>query len=319
MLEQGDVLKTQLNKVNMMLVICWIFGALKLRQAYTSNLFNYMTLEMGPSDVPETFEETISSESVLTFGTFFIFNMLETFKSAAHVQNTVAGVKLYNIANETLAKMWNLDAGAGALKNIRLNKHGKLEICNLKRQLTKREYDINITSCRKQKRFAVLYTTGPADWYAISTWLTSKLLLKLNDSRLLIFESRGISLFQSSDLLVFHSDNFLKTKFSELLARFSQSGIESLQLKYVQRNYVNEFVKEKYALATSAIGGTRISSLIAHWLDHRCNEFYNPEHCDLNLEKYLEQPVTFTDLRALWLLLMAILTVCILSFVRELQ
>lgn len=126
-----------------------------------------------------------------------------------------------------------MDVAEGALKNIRINQQDGLEICKLMPRLHYLEYDVDITSCRKQKKYAILYATGPADWYASSTWLTGKLLLKLNNSRLLIFESSDFSLFQSIDVLVTDYDNFLKTKFGQLLAYFYQSGIESLELKYV--------------------------------------------------------------------------------------
>lgn len=312
-LEQGDILKSQLNKINVIIVVCWIYGALMLRQAYTSNLFTYMTLEMGPSDLPQTFEETIGSDHVVNFGTYFIFNLLEEFKKAVYDQNLILQGRLYNLANNTITKLWNMDVDSGALKNIRQNYHGDPEICNLKKLKTQRYYEVDINSCQKQKTYAFLSTTGPAEWYAMTSRLTSKLLLKLNNTRLLIFESRSISLFQTSDLIVFKSNNFLKAKFGDFLASLSQSGIESLELKYVQRNFVKEFVKDKLAYTVD----TKISNLVSHWLDNRCNDFYNSENCDLNLNKYSEVPVTYSDLTAIWLLLVFILMASIISFTHE--
>lgn len=173
-IEQGDSLKSELNKRNVIVVISWIYGALILRQAYTSNLFSYMTFESSiPADLPKTFEQMLESESVKMFANNFINTFLILFQNTAETEKSVTQTTSYKFTDKALAKMWRMDTNSGALKNVRTNSYGNYEICNLKFKV-KQMYKIDPDSCREYSSYAVLYKTGPVDLYQTVSLFTTK-------------------------------------------------------------------------------------------------------------------------------------------------
>ncbi len=317
-LEQGDDIKSQLNKINTFVVISWIYGALMFRQAYTSNLFTYMTLEASPSDLPKTFEETLVSDSLICFATDYILYLLETFQNAVHNNNSASQTTLFELVDKALTKVWKIDSYTDALSNIRHTVNGNYEVCNLKLNMSSTFYDTDLESCREQSRLALFQVTGPADWYTTTISLTNKLLLKINNSRLQIFETYGKSYFQISRIVVSQTDSFLMRKMEEFLAYITQSGMQLLQLNYIQQRFMKSYVNNKYDYTSYKFSGSNIGNLVSLWTHNRCHIFYKPELCDLNLNEYLEVPVTFDALTVLWLLLMLLYVFCICSFTREL-
>lgn len=63
-LEQNDDRRAKINKASVVVVSAWLYVAFIFRQAYTSNLYSYMTIEKPPSDLPNTLANILNDNSV---------------------------------------------------------------------------------------------------------------------------------------------------------------------------------------------------------------------------------------------------------------
>ncbi len=93
-LEQNNDQRGKLNKSSLPMILAWLYVALVLRQAYTSNLYDCLTFEETPSGLPDSFQKCLQNTSVVLLSSFDAINDIYRFKS---------GIDKYGTSNHSNA------------------------------------------------------------------------------------------------------------------------------------------------------------------------------------------------------------------------
>ncbi len=82
-LEQDDDKRNAVTRANAFVIFAWLICSISLRNAYTSNLYTYMTLEVEPSNLPRSFETLIESTTSTKLATQDTIGLIEIYKNKA--------------------------------------------------------------------------------------------------------------------------------------------------------------------------------------------------------------------------------------------
>ncbi len=94
-IEQNNDQRGKLNQSSLPLILAWLYVAIVLRQAYTSNLYDCMTFEETPSDLPDSFQKCLQTTSVVLLSSFNAIDDIYGFRS---------GIDQYGTSNHSNAK-----------------------------------------------------------------------------------------------------------------------------------------------------------------------------------------------------------------------
>lgn len=313
LLEQNDDKSSEINKVDAVIVLGWLFTALMLRNAYTSNLYAYMATQLNPSDLPASLDEAVKSRSVVILSNSLVSILIQEYKKAVnHRAYDLQQTKIYHLANEIERKHIAMHSYLGPFENIRVKNQGMYELCDLK---------ILSARCEKLDRFAYVYTSGPKDILFTTFFLVSKLLLTIDNINLQIFENNEMEYFQSGRSLSINSDNFLRFKFEKYLASVVESGISSFLMKrideYTIKNYVKYLKLNNGNFSWLNISDKNLLIYTMRWMQNGCFTYYSKEKCDLKINQHIEVPVKILDLIVVWLLFSVFLLMSLLAFAYE--
>ncbi len=82
-MEQGDDKRNAVTRANAFVIFTWLICSVRLRNAYTSNLYTFMTLEVEPSNLPRSFETFIESTTSTKLATQDTIGLIEIYKNKA--------------------------------------------------------------------------------------------------------------------------------------------------------------------------------------------------------------------------------------------
>ncbi len=228
LLEQNDDGRSKAHKSCLFLILAWLYAALVLRQAYTSNMYDYMTFEKPPSGLPESFKEILLSESTVVLSSVNAIISVDEFERGIDLHDTVNRSNAKYLTRLIFKKFWYMQSFIypGPFSNLRTNINGNVEICNLEDPVAG---NIIENTCVKMDTFAYMAVSGPTSLYKeMFPFYTGKLLLTLNNIGLNMFENNGDSILQNADFIVAISENFLKLKYEKYLASFLQAWLDLL-------------------------------------------------------------------------------------------
>ncbi len=146
--------------------------------------------------------------------------LLKRYTAALQTFNATLQNKLYQVAIEAIRDTWNW---VSVLKNLFVNFNGENEICD-------RSDPSKVLPCSQFDKFDYVFTTGSAR--KASTDQEIKLVFLLINIEHKIRENNEPSLFQTLDVLVKNSDNYLRSSFKNYL-----SVLTTLYLNQSTRNY----------------------------------------------------------------------------------
>ncbi len=236
-LEQNDDKRNKISKASVVVVLSWLFAGLMLRNAYTSNLFTYMALELNPSDLPTSFKDIVNSRSVALLTAGVGSRLITLYQAVVKIQNSSKETPLYKLSDQALLKSWFVNSEFGPAKHIR-NKNNL--ICDL-------DYDpeVHEVECLNLNRIAYMRATGPKVEYGISKFFIGTLLFMVYNNRYKILDNNEMHLFEAVEFVVSESDNYLKSYFEKYLSWLVHSGIELVQKRYVMEYSMKKFVAKK--------------------------------------------------------------------------
>lgn len=164
-LEQNDDKRSKLNRVNVALVMVWLYVAHVLRNAYTSNMYSYMTLEQNPSDLPNSFEEITKDKDVVLLSSPTSMRILRQYKIAVDNGKFVNNSRLYSLADSAFKKLFKMKfhSNDSTLANIQSPSYRKSRICNVNFL-----NEIDEQSCVVINRFSYMTISFSSElWYTL--------------------------------------------------------------------------------------------------------------------------------------------------------
>lgn len=313
-LEQGDHKRCKTNNVSWVLLFVWLYVALLLRNFYTSNLYTYMTVELGPSDLPNSLSDILNSPSVPLLATSSADSLVSDYIWAIN-KHGLKHTNLYHLAKRADQKTWSL-YHFDPVNHFRYNTRSNIrEICR-----------ISITSlvdksCVQLKRLALISENGPLDGIHFGQSRLGKLLLMLNNSRFEMLENNDRSLFRVGKLLYSFSNNFLLPTVNMHLSLLVQAGIDEVlkkqEMELKMKSFADRLNNNGVLLARYNISLQIMSKYISKWVHKGCFILYREEVCSLKNQKYLEVPVKLVDLTTAWLLFIGLLLLSIVGLLYE--
>ncbi len=302
LLEQNCTKSSKITNADVFIVFVWLFGAFLLRNAYTSNLYTLLSVELEPLDLPTSFQEILNSWNVKLLVSFYASSVIKKHKNEI-AYNSYGN----NFAGLTIKEQWKFrfNPATGKLSNIRSNSDGVQYLCK-----AKRNGYVDVPSCVKLDLFGYVITKSSGDYYSDYANDFGKLLLLTSNFGLKLSISKEIGSYQSRLVDVFESDSIFKTKFEKYMAALEQSGIDLLQKKYLGeadiKYYVNH-LRNEYGLKHTSKQSISVEKLAYYstlWFQNGCFTVYSKEKCDINTNSgdELEIPVKFIDLLVVWML-----------------
>ncbi len=326
LVEQGDDLRSQLSRVNINVILIWLYSTLILRTAYTSNLYTFMTKMLNPYHLPNSFEEIIERNVVL-LSSPSVSKIQQGFVHAVEQDGFSNNTKKYQLTVSTLQKQWSMQYlyRAGPFRHFRTQENGDYEICKLEGNC-RFGCDIDTKSCTKPNKFAYMFASGPIIDESSYMFQSGKLLLMMNLIGLEISENSDASVFHVGRFFVAKSENAFRSKFETYLAYIIEAGIDVLQNKYITEfgmkllatEYIKEYAKQVHdttnAFVNSRLSDKTVSHFISVWMQNKCFNIFSKDKCDLNFQKGLETPVALSDFIVVWILLLSLLMSSVLAF-----
>lgn len=327
-LEQNDDKRSKLNRVSVALVMVWLYVAHVLRNAYTSNMYSYMTLEQNPSDLPNSFDEITKDNDVVLLSSPTSMRILRQYKIAVDNGKFVNNSRLYSLADSAFKKLFKMKfhSNDSTLANIQSPSYRKSRICNVNFL-----NEIDEQSCVVINRFSYMTISFSSElWYTLKEEnYFGKLLLKSSSPDLEIHSIYEKEWFQSGLFFYSETDNIYKLKFENYLSFIYEAGITILQLEYtiklglkqILMNYQKDHSSYETEVTKCSIkcNVSRESLLInnIHWLHNKCYTFYAKTKCELNFFKNPEVPVSIVDILVVWILFIGLITMTVFVFVYE--
>lgn len=327
-LEQNDDLMGKVSKSSLPVVLAWLYFALVLRQAYTSNLYGYMTFEKPPSGLPLSLKEFLMSDSAVIMASDPALDSINFYRSGLDKSDEASGIRnnAKHLAQLIVKRRWYLKYSktSGPFFHFRTNSQGNYQICDVKGRHQRNYIE---DTCANIDKFAYMTVSGPAHNYKTEfQFYTGKLLLTVTTLGVGIVENKDNRFFQSPQFFISLTDNYLKLNFEKHLAYFVEGGINMFYNRYKIEKAIKEDVihQAKYLVQNTEFLGSQhtsngiLRSYVSHWIKNNCFFFYLKDKCDLKGFETIEAPVAIGDLLAVWVLLKVLLVFSISSIVLEL-
>lgn len=313
-LEQNDDHRNTVAKSSVIIILLWLFVALLLRNVYTANIFAYMTLEPIPNDLPRSLDEVTKSQSTVLLTSFWALKMLISYTNNIDDSNSVKETNLYHLGNKLVKKSWEmLDSFSGPFQNIYFENESPHKICKYANP--------DLESCVGRDKIAYMIETGPLDQLYTARFMTGKLLLALNQFRIL--ENNEHDIFVTREFVSTNSDNFLKYKFEGHLGSLVESGIGTVLKDELFEKKMREHITEmrKFKSFSHVFANNLSTNIIFHyislWTRNDCFLSYQEEVCNLGIGADEDIPVKLGDLTCVWTLLFGLLVVSSFRFLYE--
>lgn len=187
LLEQGDSNQRGIRVCNnYIIIVCWTFSVLLIKNLYSSNLCSLMTKVPGPSSVPDTIQELFFGEPAninIIADYQIITDMYKKLKLWYRVKNPYFNdTDAENFAANYFFRVqspppnFNFDSLSTYVANVILGKSIKCQANLIRSYLQDARYSFN-DSCSTFERFSVLYKSGKQ----LHTALKQRYLLLMYD------------------------------------------------------------------------------------------------------------------------------------------
>lgn len=129
-----------------------------------------MTVELGPSDLPNSLSKILGSQEVPLLTSFEAITLLANYIEVIDNQKSSKMTKLYHLAKIVFQKKWLLD-DLGPVEHILYNEYKNKEaICT-------KELDFLGQRCVALKRLTYLTAKGPSDGFYNGRFYLGKMLV----------------------------------------------------------------------------------------------------------------------------------------------
>ncbi len=312
-LEQNSHKWRHINSANMFLIAIWLYACHVFRNAYTSNLYSFMTLELEPSDIPSTFEEIVNWDSVTLLSYNVPVELLIGYMYGFSLNPNSVPTKSYNLSQLALQKNLNIYIDFDeSLYYVSIKHKGEYIYFNcFLSDLAK----FRSEGCKNLEKFAYLTISGSLDYPDTYLYSAGKLMLLMANTNLKIVDYNEDNLYSSRNLIYSTSDHIFRSEIEKYTALILESGIEYLLTKYLTEIKMRDiFVRHDAHLGK---GNKSISRYVPLWIKNGCFTSYSKAKCDVNFAKDLEVPVKLIDLLAVWIINIGSLAVSVLLFLCE--
>lgn len=298
-----------INSANIFLICAWLYVCHMLRNAYTSNLYTYMVLDLEPSDLPNSFQDMVNWDSVNMLTSLKASKLLMDYKRVFDSDPVSVPTHIYNLTNSALKKIYRVGMNVDA-RNFQVGLSNTAEnlICDLNNLFTS-----DSKQCDKFDSFAYVTTSDNSNTHKL---IAGKLLLLMGNVHREILDYNVVDLFQMRNSFASRSDHVFRSEFEKNLAWISESGIDNLQKKYIIEIKIRDFVLE-YDTKSKNTKKKPLTYYLSLWMQNHCFTLYSKEKCDVNFEIDSEVPVKLVDLLAVWILFLSLLVGSILFFAYE--
>ncbi len=314
-LEQNSSKWGHVNPANMFIIGLWLYVCHVFRNAYTSNLYSYMTLELEPYDLPVTFEDIVNWDSVTIFSNYEIIQVIKEYEYNFDCHPNLVHTKMYKLTQVVLQKtlnIWIQFVQTQYLMRILNRSIANYLTCNLNDLVGFRS-----ESCRYLEKFAYLTRSGPVDNPDTHLYSAGKLILLMSNTNVKIVDYNGVNLYPSRKQFFSMTDHVFRLEFEKYLALISQSGIDDLLKKYFTEVKMRDIFFKFDIHHYHRIGNKSMSRYIPLWIRNGCFTFFSIARCDVNFEKHLEVPVKLIDLLGVWIVIFGSLVGSVLLFTYE--
>lgn len=252
LLEQESDKREWLNWHNSHLIIWWLYACHLIRNQYTSSMYDYMTHEREPCEIPVTFNQLIYNSSIRLLTSFEALPKLSLVKDSILSKNRI----VTELLKKTSQKTWHYGDLAKDILEISISGYKQRYFCetsleafklieivsdakNVMDDLNKNKVANRITRsspiCSILNRFAWVYSTNSITDQRNSEnrWLYSKFLMILFGNFFLI-ENNDPAVFSEIHGWQFSTLTYLAEMARKRTGAITESGIFAYQNHFAE-------------------------------------------------------------------------------------